>query len=66
MARLGSAWCLSTSTATFEPADESHFKTEALSRLTAQHDEITRLRTAHTATANVRRLPTRAVTIGPC
>jgi chromosome segregation ATPase len=42
------------------------FKTEALSRLTAQHDEITRLRTALTVTANVRRLPTRAATIGPC
>jgi hypothetical protein len=44
----------------------SDFKTEALSRLAAQHDEITRLRTTVTATSNVRRLPARAATIGPC
>jgi len=42
------------------------FKTEALSRLTAQHDEITRLRATVAATSNVRRLPARATTIGPC
>jgi hypothetical protein len=42
------------------------FKTEALSRLAAQHDEITRLRTTVAATSNVRRLPARAATIGPC
>ncbi|HET8658255.1 MAG TPA: hypothetical protein VFM55_04555 [Micromonosporaceae bacterium] len=35
------------------------FKTEALSRLAAQHDGITRLRAA-AGTSNVRRLPTRA------
>jgi hypothetical protein len=42
------------------------FKAEALSRLAAQHDEITRLRTTVAATSNVRRLPARATTIGPC
>jgi hypothetical protein len=42
------------------------FKTEALSRLAAQHEEITRLRTTVTATSNVRRLPARAALIGPC
>lgn len=42
------------------------FKTEALSRLAALHDEITRLRTTVTATSNVRRLPARAATLGPC
>jgi chromosome segregation ATPase len=42
------------------------FKTEALSRLAAQHDEITRLRTTVTTVGNVRRLPARAQTIGPC
>jgi hypothetical protein len=44
----------------------SDFKTEALSRLAAQHEEITRLRATPTATTNLRRLPTRAATIGPC
>ncbi len=44
----------------------SDFKTQALSRLAAQHEEITRLRTTPTATSNLRRLPTRAATIGPC
>lgn len=44
----------------------TEFKTERLSRLAAQHDEITRLRTTATATSNVRRLPARAATIGPC
>ncbi|MDT5025456.1 MAG: hypothetical protein QOE61_1882 [Micromonosporaceae bacterium] len=34
------------------------FKTESLSQLAAQHDEITRLRAAVTAAGNVRRLPT--------
>lgn len=42
------------------------FKTEALSQLAAQHDEITRLRGAATSSGNVRRLPTRAAVIGPC
>src|SRR5258705_531598 len=42
------------------------FKTEALSQLAAQHDEITRLRGAVTSSGNVRRLPTRAAVIGPC
>jgi hypothetical protein len=39
--------------------------TEALSRLAAQHDEITRLRQATDGSAHVRRLPTRAAAIGP-
>jgi hypothetical protein len=42
------------------------FKTEALSRLAAQHEEITRLRAAVAASSNIRHLPTRAATIGPC
>ncbi len=42
------------------------FKTEALSQLAAQHDEITRLRGAVNSSGNVRRLPTRAAIIGPC
>lgn len=41
-------------------------KAGALSRLAAQHDEITRLRAGIAASSNVRRLPTRAATIGPC
>ncbi|TWP33182.1 hypothetical protein [Leekyejoonella antrihumi] len=41
-------------------------KTEALSRLAAQHEEITRLREAADGTSAIRRLPTRAPTIGPC
>jgi predicted RNase H-like nuclease (RuvC/YqgF family) len=39
---------------------------EALSRLAAQHDEIARLRRQADHTSPVRRLPTRASTIGPC
>ena len=42
------------------------FKIEALSRLAAQHDEITRLRAAPVDGSNVRRLPARASIIGPC
>jgi hypothetical protein len=42
------------------------FKTQALSQLAAQHDEITRLRTMPASTSNVRRLPARAAIIGPC
>ncbi|WP_322768502.1 hypothetical protein [Frankia sp. Cr1] len=42
------------------------FKTQALSRLTAQHDEITRLRTALDATSTVRHLRPRVATTGPC
>ena len=41
-------------------------KAEALSRLAAQHDEIDHLRRDADATSAVRRLPTRAPTIGPC
>ncbi len=39
-------------------AELAAFKTAALSQLTAQHQEITRLRTALEQTTNIRRLPT--------
>jgi hypothetical protein len=39
------------------------FKTEALSRLATQHDEITHLRAGVAASSNIRRLPTRAATL---
>ncbi|MEV7630542.1 hypothetical protein [Actinoplanes sp. NPDC089786] len=42
------------------------FKAGALSRLAAQHDEITRLRAAPTGASNVRRFPARTSTAGPC
>jgi chromosome segregation ATPase len=43
------------------------FRTQALARLTAQHDEILRLRAAAARNANVTRLPTaRQKVIGPC
>lgn len=38
----------------------------ALSRLAAQHDELTRLRRQADGTATVRQLPTRTATVGPC
>ena len=41
-------------------------KSEALSRLAAQHDQITHLRREADGTSQVRRLPTRAAGIGPC
>ena len=47
-------------------AELADIKTEALSRLAAQHDEISRLRRDADATSAVRRLPTRAPAIGPC
>lgn len=47
-------------------AELDAFKTQALSRLAAQNDEITHLRATAEATANVRRLPTRAPTIDSC
>jgi DNA repair exonuclease SbcCD ATPase subunit len=42
------------------------FRTEALARLAAQHDEITHLRQHHDRTAKVRRLPARASGTRPC
>jgi hypothetical protein len=42
------------------------FRTEALSRLAAQHDEITRLRQQVDQTHRVRHLPKPAPVIGPC
>lgn len=44
----------------------SDFRVEALARLAAQHDEITRLRAAPASASNVRRLPARTSTVGPC
>jgi hypothetical protein len=44
----------------------SEFQTQALARLAAQHDEISRLRTAATSASRVSRLPQRAATIGSC
>jgi hypothetical protein len=46
----------------------SAFRTLALARLAAQHDELTRLRGAAVAAGRVQRLdgPRRATTIGPC
>ena len=46
--------------------DLTDAKTEALSRLAAQYDEITRLRRQADETPPVRRLPTRTPAIGPC
>ncbi len=42
------------------------FRAQALARLAAQHDEITRLRDAAAAGGRVARLPSRTTTIGPC
>jgi septal ring factor EnvC (AmiA/AmiB activator) len=42
------------------------FRTHALAQLTAQHDEITRLRASATAASRVRRLPGPTATIGSC
>lgn len=42
------------------------FRTEALARLAAQHDEITRLRRHADGAANLRRLPARTTGTGPC
>lgn len=47
-------------------ADLIELKAEALSRLAAQHDQITRLRRDTDGSAHVRRLPTRTTGIGPC
>jgi hypothetical protein len=47
-------------------ADLTDFRCQALARLAAQHDEITRLRAAPTGGSNVRRLPARNSTAGPC
>ncbi|HSZ29372.1 MAG TPA: hypothetical protein VK784_06385 [Pseudonocardiaceae bacterium] len=52
--------------ATSTIAELSEFQTQALARLAAQHDEISRLRTAATSASRVSRLPQRAATIGSC
>jgi chromosome segregation ATPase len=44
----------------------SDTKNETLSRLAAQHDQITRLRREADNTSQVRRLPTRPTSNGPC
>lgn len=46
-------------------AELTDFRAQALARLAAQHDEISRLRAAGTVD-NVRRLPSRTQAIGPC
>jgi CII-binding regulator of phage lambda lysogenization HflD len=55
---------LSASTSTIDELTE--FRTQALARLAAQHDEISRLRSSANAASHVRRLPQRANTIGSC
>jgi chromosome segregation ATPase len=47
-------------------AELTDVKAEALSRLAAQHEEITHLRQQTDGTSGVRRLPTRTTAIGPC
>jgi hypothetical protein len=42
------------------------FRTQALARLAAQHDELTRLRDAAGGSGRVTRLASRSTTIGPC
>jgi site-specific recombinase XerC len=48
------------------PAYVSDFRTQALGRLAAQHEEILRLRAATARNLNVTRLPARQKVIGPC
>ncbi|RSM72908.1 hypothetical protein DL991_32425 [Amycolatopsis sp. WAC 01375] len=55
---------LAKATSTIEELTD--FKTQALSRLAAQHDEITRLRATFGTTQPVRHLRTRNRTTGPC
>lgn len=47
-------------------AELADIKSEAISRLAAQHDQITRLRREADGSAHVRQLPTRATATGPC
>lgn len=47
-------------------ADLSAFKTQALSRLAAQHEEIQRLRRQDDHSNRVRRLVSRSPSTGPC
>jgi hypothetical protein len=51
--------------ATSTVAELSEFQTQALARLAAQHDEISRLRTAVTSASRVSRLPQRAISVDP-
>jgi hypothetical protein len=47
-------------------SDLNAFRTQALARLAAQHDEITRLRQQSEGIAKARRLPIRTSGTGPC
>lgn len=47
-------------------SDLNAFRTQALARLAAQHDEITRLRQQSKRIARARRLPIRTSGTGPC
>jgi hypothetical protein len=47
-------------------SDLTAFRTQALARLAAQHDEITRLRQQSGGIAKARRLPVRTSGTGPC
>lgn len=47
-------------------SDLNAFRTQALARLAAQHDEITRLRQQSEGIARARRLPIRTSGTGPC
>jgi hypothetical protein len=47
-------------------SDLTDFRTQALARLAAQHDEITRLRQQSEGIATARRLPIRTSGTGPC
>jgi len=47
-------------------AELTDFKSQALSRLAAQHDELTRLRQHPDQTSQIRLLPTRATSVWPC
>jgi uncharacterized membrane-anchored protein len=48
-------------------AELTDFRSQSLSRLAAQHEEIVQLRKANAGTSRVIRLPTnRATSIGPC
>ncbi|MGH9066832.1 MAG: hypothetical protein ACRD0J_04970 [Acidimicrobiales bacterium] len=47
-------------------AELAELRAQALSRLAAQHDEITQLRSLLAEPGNIRRLPARTRTVGPC
>lgn len=55
---------LSESASTIDEFTE--FRTQALARLAAQHDEISHIRTAATSASRITRLPQRVATVGSC